>query len=117
MTLDSISTSTGQDFESDAPNGNTATADDRRQYTIKSLDTETIQLMKEAARKEGMKIGAWASMHLKAAAVRSLNGESHHVYPDLLELIRKGESERENDRQRIREIEDDLLQLRDQIKR
>ena len=42
------------------------------QYTLKGVDPESIELMRAAARREGMKIGAWASARMKEAAQRSL---------------------------------------------
>ena len=44
----------------------------RQQYTLKGVDPEAIELMRTAARHEGMKIGAWVSARLKEAANRSL---------------------------------------------
>jgi hypothetical protein len=48
---------------------------DKKPYTIKSIDTVTIDMMREAAQREGMKISAWVSNRLREAAVRSLDGD------------------------------------------
>lgn len=54
-----------------APESETESAE-RRQYTIKGIEADTIDLMRGAARKDGMKIGAWISARMKEAAFRSL---------------------------------------------
>jgi hypothetical protein len=43
-------------------------------WTIRRVNSETIDLVKEAAGSEGMKIGAWVDNQLKKAAAESLNG-------------------------------------------
>lgn len=50
-------------------------SDDKLQYTIKGIERRSIELMRDAARGEGMKIGAWVSKRLKEAAVASLSEE------------------------------------------
>ncbi|MEE8610003.1 MAG: hypothetical protein V3V60_09105 [Sphingomonas aquatilis] len=45
---------------------------ERRQYTLKGVEAETIQLMRDAAGKEGMKIGSWVSLRMKEAAEKAL---------------------------------------------
>lgn len=52
--------------------GNSSDAPERRQYTIKGIETDAIELVRAAAGKEGMKIGAWISSRMKEAASRSL---------------------------------------------
>lgn len=56
---------------SEYPTG-TADLPEKRQYTIKGIEAEAIDLMRAAATKEGMKIGAWVSARMKEAASRSL---------------------------------------------
>jgi hypothetical protein len=46
----------------------------RRQYTLKGVEEQAISLMRDAAKKEGMKIGSWVSLRLKEAATKSLHG-------------------------------------------
>lgn len=48
----------------------------RRQYTLKGIENETIELMRDAARKEGMKIGSWVSTRMKEAAERALASDT-----------------------------------------
>ena len=49
---------------------------ERRQYTIKGIENDAIELMRDAARKDGMKIGAWISCRMKEAAFKSLGATS-----------------------------------------
>jgi hypothetical protein len=51
----------------------------RRQYTLKGIENETIELMRVAAQKEGMKIGSWVSLRMKEAAERALSDERVEV--------------------------------------
>jgi hypothetical protein len=44
----------------------------RRQYTLKGVEAEAIDLMRSAAHREGMKINAWVSYRLREAAERTL---------------------------------------------
>ena len=46
---------------------------EKRQYTIKGIEAEAIELVRDAARRDGMKIGAWISSRMKEAAFRSLS--------------------------------------------
>ena len=48
----------------------------RRQYTLKGVEVEAIRLMREAAHKEGMKIGSWVSLRMREAAERALSRDS-----------------------------------------
>jgi len=65
---------TGSSYTQD--NESTGEVDQKkRQYTVKGVDDDTVVLMREAARKEGMKIGAWISTRMKEAATRSLRQE------------------------------------------
>jgi hypothetical protein len=45
----------------------------KRQYTVKGIDNSTVVLMRNAAQKEGMKIGAWVSLRMREAALRALS--------------------------------------------
>lgn len=51
-------------------------ADSRRQYTLKGVESEAIDLMRLAANSQGVKIGHWVSERLKEAALRTLNNDS-----------------------------------------
>ena len=48
----------------------------RRQYTLKGVDVEAVRLMRDAASKEGMKIGSWVSLRMREAAERALSAQS-----------------------------------------
>lgn len=57
-------------------------ADDRpsrRQYTLKGVEADTIRLMRDAATKEGMKIGSWVSLRMREAAERALSRSEEAV--------------------------------------
>lgn len=58
---------------------------ERRQYTLKGVESEAIELMREAAQTQGRKIGHWVSEKLKEAAVQSL--EEHHKKEDALQSM------------------------------
>lgn len=47
--------------------------DETKTWTIRKIDTETIEQTKAAARKSGMKIGAWVDLKLREAACSSLD--------------------------------------------
>ncbi len=48
----------------------------KRQYTLKGVEAEAIELMRDAARTEGMKIGSWVSLRMREAAEKALNQKS-----------------------------------------
>ena len=68
---------------------------EKRQYTIKGIEGQTLDLMRTAARKDGMKVGAWVSMRLREAADRALNreGDAKLEIDGLREHINKIEKE------------------------
>lgn len=45
----------------------------RKQYTLKGVESETIRLMRDAAGREGMKIGSWVSLRMREAAEKALS--------------------------------------------
>ena len=47
---------------------------ERKTWTIRKIDNETIERTKAAASKSGMKIGAWVDQKLQQAAIASLKG-------------------------------------------
>lgn len=51
----------------------------KRQYTLKGVESETVELMRSAAKHEGMKIGSWVSARLKEAANNALSEECDTV--------------------------------------
>ena len=53
----------------------------RQQYTIKGVDTDTLQLMRNAAVHEGMKISSWISKRMKEAAEKSLSTTEEQAVP------------------------------------
>lgn len=50
--------------------------EEHKTWTIRKIDPETIELVKEAANSKGMKVGAWVDSQLKAAAELSIGGEN-----------------------------------------
>jgi hypothetical protein len=53
------------------------TSEERLQYTLKGVEKRSLDLMRDAARADGMKIGAWVSRHMREAAEASLAVKSH----------------------------------------
>lgn len=47
--------------------------EDKLQYTIKGIERKSVELMRDAAKQEGMKIGVWVSRRLREAAEDSLS--------------------------------------------
>lgn len=56
------------------------------QYTVKGIQRQTVEAMREAANREGMKIGSWVSVRLKEAAERSLSDSDDLGAVNLSEL-------------------------------
>jgi membrane carboxypeptidase/penicillin-binding protein len=85
-------------------------ADSKQQYTIKGIETETLELMRTAARKQGMKVGAWVSARLREAANKALaNSEvSSDELAELREHIRRIEQNQLEERESLRCIQDEL---------
>ncbi len=83
----------------------------RRQYTIKGIENETVDRMRTAARKQGMRVGAWVSTRLREAADRALQGEESTSKTEMVELrdhIRRIEESQKEESQRLRAIQDEL---------
>lgn len=51
-------------------------AQDKKTWTIRRVSTDTIDLVKEAADIQGMKVGAWVDSQLREAAETCLGGGS-----------------------------------------
>lgn len=86
-------------------------AEIRRQYTIKGIENETVNLMRTAARKQGMRVGAWVSARLREAADRALQGEDSKWKVEMVELrdhIRRIEDSQREEAERLRAIQDEL---------
>ena len=66
--LDTVGCAGSEDSSADG----TGSLPSKRQYTLKGVEAEAIDLMRSAASRDGMKIGAWVSMRMKEAAERSL---------------------------------------------
>lgn len=56
------------DFEGDFEGA----GESRRQYTLKGVESDAIELMRQAANVQGMKIGHWVSDRIKEAAIKAL---------------------------------------------
>jgi hypothetical protein len=83
----------------------------KQQYTIKGIETETVELMRSAAKKQGMKVGAWVSTRLRDAARKALADESETSGEELAQLrdyILRIENNQQEERTRLREIQDEL---------
>lgn len=54
---------------------------ERRQYTLKGVENEAVELMRLAADAQGMKIGHWVSDRIKEAAKKALveNGKQREL--------------------------------------
>jgi hypothetical protein len=54
---------------------------ERRQYTLKGVESEAVDLMRLAADAQGMKIGHWVSDRIKEAAKKALveNGKQREI--------------------------------------
>ncbi|MEA3388587.1 hypothetical protein [Sphingobium sp. CCH11-B1] len=93
----------------------------RRQYTLKGIESDTINLMRAAAGQEGMKINSWVSMRLREAAMRALdeisteksksnsdNSDSSSTISDLLFEMSKQRREFED---HVRRLEREIHEL------
>jgi hypothetical protein len=56
------------------------------QYTVKGIHRQTVEAMRQAANREGMKIGSWVSVRLREAAERSLSASEDFGSVNLAEL-------------------------------
>lgn len=80
-----------QNRENDARLQNNSNAD-FRQWTIKGLSPETVEVSREAAKKSGMKLNSWVGMALQRAAespVGNAVGISDASKADELRLIKE----------------------------
>lgn len=95
---------------------------DRRQYTLKGVEAETLELMRDAARKEGMKIGSWVSVRMREAAQRALEAETarnelvradeHESVPLLVEKLYEAfASYKQNSEERLARMERELHEI------
>jgi hypothetical protein len=95
---------------------NNAQEDSRRassQYTIKGIPRETVDLTRSAARKEGMKVGAWVSMRLREAADRALarEGQVHNEIQGLREFIENSKLQRQKDAETVLKLEKEVFSI------
>lgn len=74
-----------------------------RQWTIKGLNNETVDVSREAARRSGMKLNAWISQALESAAHQSPSSEIL-----INESNRDLHAENENDVQNLKRELDQL---------
>jgi hypothetical protein len=61
-------TSAVRDAEVDSTNDPAKTIESRMQWTVKGIDKQTLEASRIAARKRGMKFGAWVNEVLRAAS-------------------------------------------------
>lgn len=90
-------------------NGSAAT----RQYTIKGIDAETLERMRLAARKQGMKVGAWLSARIREAADQAIaeEGTAREQLATLREHIARIEKNQEQEQCRLVVIQTELSEL------
>jgi hypothetical protein len=99
-----------RDYSGDA--AHSAEASVKRQYTIKGIEDQTVELMRSAARKEGMRVGAWVSARLKEAADRALQDpEPNSEFVELREHIRRIEENQRQEQGRLGIIQDELAKI------
>jgi hypothetical protein len=96
-----------------------STAEDKLQYTIKGIERRSIELMRDAARQEGMKIGAWVSRRLREAAEASLADQEPDYSRELLANANQLQKEPEFSPPNVQDIMrrlDDLQNMIDNIR-
>jgi hypothetical protein len=64
----------------------------RTQWTVKGIDRETLELSRKAARRRGMKFGAWVDQVLRAAATQEGEPTSANPTRELMNKIAEIES-------------------------
>lgn len=76
--------------ENAIPAGEELPGDARTQWTVKGIDKRTLELSRLAARKRGMRFGAWVNNVLRAAASEeegaSLNGAPEELMAKIAEI-------------------------------
>ena len=95
----------------------------KRQYTVKGIDTDTVELMRAAAKVDGMKISSWISSRMKEAAERSLStgaevvdathlcateADTGYSYASLAEAIEAFRAYQIASEERLRKIEKEI---------
>ena len=89
-----ISSSAGEDRQNEL-SSETRSSGEKMQWTIKSLDKDTVEASKKAAQKRGMKISAWVEQELRKAAYKEIsNGgkgvdEFDNNFDKILHVIKK----------------------------
>ena len=80
------SSSTGNDNGGNKSGVTPLSGSTKVQYTVKGIQRQTVEAMREAANREGMKIGSWVSVRLREAAERSLSSSEDFGAVNLAEL-------------------------------
>lgn len=80
------SSPTGNDNGGNDSVNNSISGASKVQYTVKGIQRQTVEAMREAANREGMKIGSWVSVRLREAAERSLSASEDFGAVNLAEL-------------------------------
>lgn len=80
----------------------------RQQYTLKGIEPQTLDLVRDAAEFEGMRINSWVSTRMKEAAQRSLGLDMQIISGSMIkddfslaDFVKETES-------RLRELERDI---------
>ena len=66
---------------------------DKKSWTVRQVNTDTIEMVKEAAGSEGMKLGAWVDAQLRQAAVAKLQNGGHSLAENLAQVSSEVEAE------------------------
>jgi uncharacterized protein YukE len=85
------------------------------QWTLKNIDRQTVELSRQAARKRGMKFGAWVAQVLREAAdehIEKKGGEEHRLLLSRIEELESRMGQRiEKIQKQGQEIQHDLRVL------
>lgn len=93
--------------------GGTSTSADKVQYTVKGIDRRTVEMVREAARHDGMKINSWVSFRLQEAAERSFKnlGDSSSAGSLVDHIAALMLAQQQQSEERLRRIEAELLEI------
>lgn len=107
MTFDASYSNTSPDVADDH-------SESTRQITFKGVDAIAIERARTAARKQGMKVGAWVSARLREAAERALGGTDTDPAEQLNKLsehVRRIEDNQQGDNAKLTRIENELVEI------
>jgi hypothetical protein len=85
-----------------------------KQWTIKNLDAKVVSKTREAARRRGMKIGAWVETALNSAAddvFTDKDGGGNSLQKDIFRIVEIIEDMNRRERESLSKIEKDINAL------